>query len=55
MSEAAGQRATKKKMNILVHKEVVKKVMCLYFFFVIPCPYQLAEFDRGGLMEIDLK
>jgi hypothetical protein len=49
MSEAARQKATKSKMNILAHQLVIKKIMPLHFCLVMPCPYQLLEVDRGEL------
>jgi hypothetical protein len=44
------QRAIKRKMDILAHQYVIKKVMPPYFCLVMPCPYQLMEFDRGELL-----
>jgi hypothetical protein len=49
MSEAARQRVTKRKMNILAHQYVIKKVLHLYFCLVVSCPYQLMEVDRDFL------
>jgi hypothetical protein len=50
MSEAARQRATKIKINILAHQSVNKEVMPLYFHLVMPCPYahtNLWKFTEG--------
>jgi hypothetical protein len=49
MSEAARQRSSTRKMNILAHQYVIKKVMPLYFCLVMSCPYQLMELDRDLL------
>jgi hypothetical protein len=43
MTEAAMQRATKRKMKILTHKYVIRKVMLLQFCFVMTCPYRLLD------------
>jgi hypothetical protein len=40
MTEAARHRATKRKMKILSHQYVIRKVMLLHFCFVKAFPYQ---------------
>jgi hypothetical protein len=51
MSEAARQKATRRKMN-MTHQLVIKEVMPLYFCLVKLCPYQLVEVDRGHLKQL---
>jgi hypothetical protein len=48
--EAARQWATKRKMKILTHLEVIKKVMLFYFCLATSCSYELLEVGRQHLL-----
>jgi hypothetical protein len=50
MTEASRQRATKRKMKVLAHQEVIRKVMLLHFCLETSYPYQLLEVGREQLL-----
>jgi hypothetical protein len=49
MTEAARERSTKRKIKILTHQWVIRKVMLLHFCLVMSCPCQLLEVSRSSL------